>query len=89
MTNTKASCPECPGTYVLIPPPDPEYKVPREKPTSEDHIKRYYECDQEKHRITIYWHKEPFFVASSRPHGYRQVAREGDIHVPIPSGFDD
>jgi hypothetical protein len=85
MTYSRASCPECPGTYELVPPTDPEYEFPKEKPTSEDHIKRYYEWDQEKHRVTVYWKKKEYFVESSKPHN--NVVREGNIRAPIPSGF--
>lgn len=63
--NRRASCSECPGTYELIPPPDPEYSEPKEKPTSEDNTKRIYECDVEHHRNTIYWHKKEYFFATS------------------------
>jgi hypothetical protein len=43
---TKASCSECPSTYELIPPPDPDYSEPKENPRSNDHIKRIYECGE-------------------------------------------
>jgi acyl-ACP thioesterase len=64
---TKASCSECPSTYELIPPPDPEYSEPKENPTSDDYIKRIYECDEEGHRNTIYWQKKEFLSASNPP----------------------
>jgi hypothetical protein len=52
----KRSCSECPETFNLFPPADKDYNVAKEKPTSDDHIKRIYECG-EGHRNTIYWHK--------------------------------
>ena len=62
---TKASCSECPSTYELVPPPDPEYSEPKERPTSDDNIKRVYECE-EGHRNTVYWEKKEFFVESAK-----------------------
>jgi len=53
----KASCSECPNSFELIPPADKDYSVPKEKTSSDDVIKRVYECDEEHHRNTIYWHK--------------------------------
>lgn len=65
LPNAKASCSECPSSYELVPPPDPNYKVPREKPTSDDYIKRIYECEN-GHLNTIYWEKEWFGMASTK-----------------------
>jgi hypothetical protein len=62
----RSSCSECPNSFELIPPADREYTVPREKPKSEDYIKRIYECNGEGHRNTIYWEKEEFFVVSGK-----------------------
>jgi hypothetical protein len=90
MTQTpysKASCSECPSSFELIPPADSAYNVPKEKPTTEDYIKRIYECDDEKHRNTIFWQKTESFVISQKSR--RNVVREGEIGVPIPSGFAD
>jgi hypothetical protein len=53
----RASCAECPSSFELIPPADLTYTEPREKPISDDHIKRIYECDEQHHRNTIYWEK--------------------------------
>jgi hypothetical protein len=63
---TKASCSECPSSFELIPPADPEYNTPRQKPESDDYIKRIYECDEEHHRNTIYWEKEEAIFVSGR-----------------------
>lgn len=60
----KAQCNECPNSFDLIPPADSSYKIPREKPTTDDNIKRIYECP-EGHRNTIYWEKEVFVVATA------------------------
>ena len=68
----KASCVECPSTFELVPPADKSYKNPREKPTSDDHIKRIYECEAEGHRNTVYWEKDPDPVVVSS--GYRSEA---------------
>jgi len=54
----KSSCSECPSNFELIPPADKSYSEPKEKPESDDHLKRIYECDDEGHRNTIYWHKK-------------------------------
>ena len=66
----KTSCSECPGSYELIPPADPNYRIPREKPTSDDYVKRVYECEK-GHRNTIYWEKKAFAMASTK---YRSEA---------------
>lgn len=58
----KAKCPDCTGTYELIPPVDSRYNIPREKP-SDDCEKMFYECDGEGHRVTIYWEKSGGHVA--------------------------
>jgi hypothetical protein len=63
----KASCstPGCGGSFDLIPPADPQYKIPKEKSESDDNIERTYPCDKEKHQNTIYWRREkPIFVES-------------------------
>jgi hypothetical protein len=73
----RASCSECPGTYELVPPSDLEYSEPKEKPTSDDNLKRIYECDEEGHRNTIYWHKKEFQVASSEY--VTEGLRQGDL----------
>lgn len=52
----KTSCSECPSSYELVPPPDLSYSEPKERPDSDDIIKRIYECEN-GHRNTIYWHK--------------------------------
>jgi hypothetical protein len=51
----KASCstPKCGGSFDLIPPADPEYKISKEKSESDDNIERTYPCDKEKHQNTI------------------------------------
>jgi hypothetical protein len=54
----RKSCAKCPSTFELVPPADPEYSIPREKPKSNDYIERFYECEEERHRNTIYWEKE-------------------------------
>lgn len=82
--NSKRSCPECPGTYELVPPTELEYNTPREKPTSDDYRKRVYECDDERHLITVYWEKEKFFTASQKT----ATEREG-VSRFRPSGFAD
>ena len=63
-----ASCSECPSTFKLVPPADQRYVNPREKPTDEDYIKRIYECEDERHRNTVYWGKKDttVHVATSR-----------------------
>ena len=53
----RAQCAECTGSFDLIPPADPEYSEPKLKATSEDNLPRYYECDGEGHRNTVYWQK--------------------------------
>ena len=65
----RAKCPECQGTYELIPPVDPSYKVPREKPTSDNYIKMVYECDEEHHLTTIYWEQEAFVAYVGKTSG--------------------
>lgn len=67
----KASCSECPSMFELIPPADKSYRNPREKPTSDDYIKRIYECE-EGHRNTIYWEKDAKTVVVSS--SYRSEA---------------
>lgn len=57
-------CSECQGRYELVPPADPRYTIPREKPTSDDYIKRVYECDEEHHLNTIYWEQAAFVMVS-------------------------
>jgi len=64
----RAQCAECPNSFELIPPADASYKIPKEKPTSDDYIKRVYECE-EGHRNTIYWEKEPTIMASVGKNG--------------------
>lgn len=55
-----ASCSECPSTFKLVVPADRRYTEPREKPTGKDYIRRVYECEDERHRNTIYWvEKDP------------------------------
>lgn len=54
----KASCAECPSVFEPIPPADKSYSVPKEKSTSNDFIKRIYECEDQGHRNTIYWEKK-------------------------------
>ena len=64
--NKRASCSECPGTFELVPPADAAYTEPHEKPSSDDYLKRVYECNEEHHRNTIYWEKHvPIVVSSS------------------------
>ena len=58
-TDRRKQCTECPSSYELIPPADPAYSEPRMKSTSDDHIKLFYECDEQHHRNTIYWEKAP------------------------------
>jgi hypothetical protein len=53
---TRASCKGCPSSYELIPPPDADYSVPREKAQTDDYIERICECE-EGHRNTIYCRK--------------------------------
>ena len=60
----KAQCSECPNSFEIIPPADLSYKIPREKPTTDDNIKRIYECP-EGHRNTIYWEKKSFVIATA------------------------
>jgi len=56
----KVQCSECPSSFELIPPADKDYSEAKEKITNEDHIKRIYECDDEHHRNTIYWHRPSY-----------------------------
>lgn len=63
----RRACSECPSSFELVPPADPEYSEPKERPKSDDHIKRIYECEGERHRNTIYWHKKEFLFAASEP----------------------
>jgi len=65
----EASCPECSGKYVLTPPADPNYNVPKEKKASDDYQKRDYKCDLKSHNITIYWQRseDDFRMSSSPP----------------------
>jgi hypothetical protein len=49
----------------LIPSTDKDYNVPKEKPLSEYHIKRIYECE-EGGRNTIYWHKNETKIAEEK-----------------------
>ena len=75
--NRRTSCSECPSTYELVPPADPAYSEPKEKPTSDDNIKRIYVCDGEHHRNTIYWHKKDVLFATSE---YQtEGARRGEL----------
>ena len=53
----KASCSECPSVFDLVSPADKDYSIPKENKSSEDVLKRVYECEDEGHRNTIYWHK--------------------------------
>lgn len=63
---TKASCNKCPSSFELIPPADDAYSEPHEKPQTDDYIERFYECEEEGHRNTIYWEKKKHFVVSSK-----------------------
>ena len=57
----RASCSECPGSFELIPPADKDYCVPKlSEPEPADFIKRFYECESEGHRNTIYWTKKDY-----------------------------
>ena len=55
----------CPSTFELIPPSDGYYNIPKEKPTSNDNIKRIYECEN-GHKNIIYWHKRDELRMSPR-----------------------
>jgi hypothetical protein len=53
---SRAQCSECPSSFELVPPADPEYSIPKlGQPSDPDYIKRIYECDDEKHRNTVWW----------------------------------
>jgi hypothetical protein len=54
----KSACSKCPSSFELIPPADPNYSEPKENPTSDDYLKRFYECEEENHQNTIYWQKK-------------------------------
>lgn len=56
--NKKSSCSECPSTFILVPPADNRYNLPREKADGSDFLKRVYECEDEGHRNTIFWEKQ-------------------------------
>lgn len=51
-------CTQCDGNFMLTPPADPEYKVPKLKPTTDDHILMVYDCDNRICQNRIYWEKE-------------------------------
>jgi hypothetical protein len=53
----KASCAQCSSSFQLIPPADTDYTIPKEKRTSQDYLKREYECEANHHVNTIYWQR--------------------------------
>lgn len=54
--SNRVRCTQCPGSFELIPPADPQYSIPKMKePSDSDYIKLFYECDEEGDRNTIWW----------------------------------
>lgn len=60
----RVQCNNCPESFELVPPADKSYIIPREKHTTEDHIKRIYQCPK-GHLNTIFWEKKVFVMASA------------------------
>lgn len=59
----KRHCSQCSGNFELVPPADPEYRVPKMKPTTEDHIMMVYDCDNVGSQNRIYWEKSAVIVS--------------------------
>jgi hypothetical protein len=59
----KRHCSQCSGNFELVPPADPEYRVPKMKPTTEDHIMMVYDCDNIGCQNRIYWEKSAVIVS--------------------------
>jgi hypothetical protein len=53
-------CYECDSSFVIVPPSDIQYCVPREQPKTTDYLSKTYECDESHHRNSVYWEKKDY-----------------------------
>jgi hypothetical protein len=53
----RASCSQCSHSFELVPPADIDYDTPKEKATSQDYLKRTYECEVNHHLNTVFWQR--------------------------------
>jgi hypothetical protein len=87
----KRHCSQCSGNFELVPPADPEYKVPRMKPTTDEHIMMVYDCDNIGCQNRIYWEKEEIVNIESgeyqtEPLRSRRGGGKGEGVSPLTSG---
>ena len=84
MENNLRSCKDCPSSFKLILPADIDYCIPKENPTSDDYMVRIYECEEQGHRNTIFWHRKP---QQPKTDPILLSANEDDIMKPEPTEY--